>query len=140
METKNDFSPSFCSVPFSASRRRGSPVAVRIRSHVAGVSNVHSPVSPFSRRASVSADFNAKKTDDPKNKGGSPVWRKRSVFVPNGQKTDVLTDTLRAVDGSQMSSLLVLRLQERDIEFSRSIQRGRNLVGTWWKGSAVSDR
>jgi hypothetical protein len=52
---------------------KGSPVEVRIRSQVAGESKVQSPLIPLSARADVSACLMAKKTELPKNRGGSPT-------------------------------------------------------------------
>lgn len=47
--------------------------AIRIRSGVAGLSNGNRPIRPTSSLADLIASLIAKKTDEPRNNGGSPI-------------------------------------------------------------------
>jgi len=47
--------------------------AIRIRATVAGESSLNAPVKPFSFLAAVMASLIAKKTDEARNRGGSPT-------------------------------------------------------------------
>jgi hypothetical protein len=47
--------------------------AIRIRAAVAGESSLNAPVTPLSILAAVMASLIAKKTDEARNRGGSPT-------------------------------------------------------------------
>lgn len=47
--------------------------AIRIRAAVAGESSLNAPVKPLSILAAVMASLIAKKTDEARNRGGSPT-------------------------------------------------------------------